>query len=206
VVSVEEKRAAIQGVLASKRGISAPALKLSLPVEILCDFEHCKAVSERLEQFEFRWEVAPAVPGLGETLPESSGLYMFVWVPVFSLILAKSEREKNYFSHVIYVGKTGGADSTGTLKDRYNREYKKFVGECSSVLWEPDGISSRDKLLRRYLTLFPLEFWHLEFTNDNKNEIDELESTLIKILNPPCNIQKPRPIVKIKRAMPCAAF
>jgi hypothetical protein len=203
MATVEQKRQAIQDVLALKRGAVAPALNISLPVEILCDVDHCVAISERLKNIKSTWERVPAISGIGENLPDSAGLYMFVWVPDFSFVLASDEKSHN-FNHVIYIGKTGGNGSQNTLRSRYNSEYRKYVDGSPAALWDIDEKKSRDILLQKYLTLYPLEYWYLEFSNDEKNEIDNLEGLLLKIIHPPCNLQKSK--IRLTKGPACPAF
>lgn len=201
--SLEEKSAAIRSALALRRGEQTQSLQLSLPVELLIDSDHCSEVSAALKAIASAWETAPALPGLGETLPESPGLYMFVWEPEFSLFMASDEKSHK-FRHILYVGKTGGTGSQNTLKNRYNSEYAKYVGGDPKILWEPLDVRTREDMLKRYLTLHPLEFWYVEFPETSKDHIDSYEEYLRKLLCPPCNIQQPK--TRVRRGPACPAF
>lgn len=201
--SLKSKSSAIKSLLALRRGEQAPPLQLSLPVDLLIDTEHCSRVASVLKEIAAAWETSPALPGLGETLPDSPGLYMFVWEPRISLFLANDEKHHK-FRYVIYVGKTGGSGSQNTLKKRYNGEYAKYVGGDPSILWEPVDVKTRDGMLQRYLTLHPLEYWYMEYPDKKKDQIDKHEEYLRRLLSPPCNIQQPR--TRVRKGPACPAF
>lgn len=167
-------------------------------IERLIDDEYCLNLSNSLCLEESCWERHKAVAGLGPSLPNEPGLYMFVWNPKFSVRFTSEQSAS--FRWVLYVGKAGEEGGSGSIKNRYLTEYSKYVGKDASQLWETKEATKREEKLARYLTLRPLEFWYL--TMGNVQEIARLEHRLIKLLRPPLNIQhgaklrlgKPQPL------------
>jgi|GEM_PF-2055830 len=174
-----------KSVLLKFRGESAGELPFAPCIESLIDDEYCQHITGMLEGEDMHWERKKAVPGLGQSLPDSPGLYMFVWQPKFKLRVALDERIALHW--ILYVGKAGGSVGGGNIRNRYLNEYSKYVGKDPSCLWEKQDTTKRELVLARYLTLQPLEFWFL--TVSNANEIELMERKLIKLLRPPLNIQ-----------------
>ena len=178
----------------------ASILQFQPSVELLIDSQHCQAINSVLHSPGTMWERKKAVDVLGQSLPDSPGLYMFVWRPELTLKFVNSETER--FAWVIYVGKAGTEDGKrDTIKQRYVSEYSKYVGKNPSSLWDSSVVENREARLTRYLTLRPLEYWYL--TMLDIREILLLEKRLIKLLRPPLNMQHG---VKLRPGKPVPAF
>lgn len=163
---------------------------VSIPCEIALsetlDQRFCEATTKALQSGERYWECRVATPNLSQTLPNSAGVYMFVYLPPFSFHLAKDPKKPLPLLYPLYVGKAGADSSLGTIRSRYHSEYRKYVGQNPELLWSIPQ-RRRSELLKTYLNVYPLEFWYLEVLNTSA--INRLESSLIKILNPPLNVQ-----------------
>lgn len=190
-----------------QRDQASPALTVDWGLLRMLDQPACAMLQEDLKLFAQPWEIRRATKTLSQTLPESAGLYMFVWRPVFSFDLADCDESGSLFQ-ILYVGRAGGVRSNngngdvknGTLRRRYQK-YQRFIGENPSDIWEETPTSTRDERLMRYLALHPLEYWYTVVEEDR--EIPLLEDRLIKLLNPPLNsVGKPR----LKTQKPKPAF
>lgn len=170
-------------VIIKHREEPAPILPFAPCVERLIDNAYCMNLSKLLASEGTHWERQKAVPTLGPMLPNAPGLYMFVWQPY--LWFQTGPEQSVNFPWVLYVGKAGGPEGNGVIRNRYQNEYCKFVGGDASQLWKTQEPTKREERLARYLTLRPLEFWWL--TIDNIYEIERLERKLISSLRPPLN-------------------
>ena len=128
-----------------------------------------------------------------DSLVASTGRARALYVrlaPELALRFASPPLEER-FCWVLYVGKAGERDGTrDTIKNRYQQEYSKYVGQNATCLWEDTAAESREQRLSRYLTLRPLEYWFL--TLDDVRDIQVLERKLIRLLRPPLNQQHGR--------------
>lgn len=167
-----------------------------------------RTLAEDLCSFGSAWETYEATERLWEMLPESPGLYMFVWRPWFQFRLAETTAaagppKPSSVSQILYIGQAGASEesSGSTLKQRY-KGYSRYIRADPRVLWTPTLRMTRPEL-SRYLTLRPLEYW---FTVINERaEIKGLESRLIALFNPPMN-QRERPKIKSHFRTPQPAF
>ena len=130
-----------------------------------------------------------------------AGLYMFVWTPYFVVTTVEGKGTRDYrHQYVLYVGKASGG-AHGTIRGRYKNEYKQYICQDPELLWEIETANNRAQRLKKYLNLWPLEFWHKEVEHSEK--IENLEKRLIRMLSPPINVHsKPR----YKLAKPEPAF
>lgn len=156
-------------------------------IDLLMDAEHCVTVDQMAHGSGARWERLKATPTLASQIPDETGIYMFVWRPNIALrFSAPPETERLFW--ILYVGKAGGPDSpNATIRNRYQSEYRKYVGRDPSCLWSGPSPDTRELRLARYLTLRPLEFWYLPI--EKVAEISLLEKRLLKLLRPPLNYQ-----------------
>lgn len=162
-----------------------------LSLSHLLDTEQCSVLAQDLKTLGSPWERTTATPELADTLPMCGGLYMFVWAPEFVLhtVNGKGTHEHRQ-KYVLYVGKASG-DSHGTIRWRYKNEYRQYICQDPERLWNLGATAGRSQRLKKYLNLWPLEFWHKEVGNPENTA--NLEDRLIKILSPPLNVQlKPR--------------
>src|SRR5262249_51416484 len=114
----------------------------------------------------------------------------FVWRPRLALKFASAPLEER-FCWVLYIGKAGEKDGVkDTIRDRYQSEYSKYVGQDATCLWDHSPAEKREQRLARFLTLRPLEYWFLTMTDFKDIEI--LEKKLIRMLCPPLNHQHGR--------------
>lgn len=174
-------------LLCKFRGEAASNLEFKPSIDDLINSTECLNFQKILHPSGTRWERMKAVDGLGSMLPAERGLYMFVWRPELTLQFSDDSSPERFF-WVLYVGKAGKEDGTAdTIRNRYSTEYSKYVGKDPSCLWDSHAASKREDRLARYLTLRPLEFWYLTMTN--VPDIQLFEKKLIRILQPPLNIQ-----------------
>lgn len=165
-----------------------------LSFQDIIDEKFCKSVSQELAKDGRAWEVRRATSALWEQIPETPGLYMFVLTSHLRLKMAYPESEAT-LPRALYVGKAGSSNGSGTLRARYRAEYKNYVCCDPDRLWEETASSDRKAVLRKYLNLWPLHYWYLEIAE--RETIGRLETSLIKLLNPPLNAQgvtKMRPV------------
>ena len=151
-------------------------------------------ITQELAAVGQAWEIRRATPDLWQQIPDKPGLYMFVFSPHLRLNMARPEAQIG-LPRAIYVGRAGSASGSGTLRARYRTEYRNYVCSDPDRLWEDVPSSERKYLLKKYLNLWPLEYWYLEIAK--RETITRLEIGLIKLLNPPLNYQgttKLRPV------------
>jgi hypothetical protein len=86
---------------------------------------------------------------------------------------------------VLYVGRAGNHERAGSLRQRYRDEYQRYLGGHPEVLWNVDKPTSRPDRLKKYLTIYPLEYWFCSI--DDHKVIGNLEDRLIKLFSPPLN-------------------
>lgn len=148
----------------------------------LLDSDFCSNTSTMLASAGVQWEISKVTPGLSRFLPSKPGVYMFIWR--HSLTLVDGNNRSRDFTHVLYVGKTGG-DSSNTIRKRYveyNRAIKSKTDQPSE--------SNRTERLRKYLNIPGLEFWYA--TPNDITLIPEIEARLLNLLTPPLNSQRPK--------------
>lgn len=144
-----------------------------------------------LESAGIHWEKLVAVPDLGDQLPKSRGLYMFVWRPNINFRFSSDAKESAHrLTWILYVGKVGVENGVhDTFQRRYKDAYKKHLAKDPTIVFQaPEETVTRELLLSRYLTLRPLEYWYLPISDIS--QIIHLEDHLIRLLNPPLNTQK----------------
>jgi hypothetical protein len=179
----------------------ATSLLFQPAIELLIDDEFCKGVDKAIHDAGVKWERRTAVDGLGDSLPDERGLYMFVWRPQL-MFRFDSMPATERLSWTLYIGKAGTEEGTqDTIRNRYRSEYRKYVGKDASCLWDQTTPVDREQRLARFLTLRPLEYWFL--TMRNVRDILILERKLIRLLRPPLNQQHG---VKIRPGKTIPAF
>jgi hypothetical protein len=173
----------IRETLARHREQPSICLPLTFPISWQIDPDLGEMLSKDLHATGSAWEIRRATPGLWQSIPAKCGLYMFVYRSHLKLELDDSQ--KHQATWVLYVGRAGSPDSAGTLKDRYRSEYCKYIGGDPEQLWEIEPAIRRAANLKRYLSIWPTEYWFL-VVND-RNVIAGLEDRLIKLFAPPLN-------------------
>jgi len=174
----------IAAALERHRDDPTPRLQFNVPLDRLIDPTHCGALAADIAKLAKEgWEVRNAVPTAWRMIPAMTGLYMFVWRPQFRVTLAADGNAE--FLWILYVGRAGGVGSKHTLRARYKTEYSKFVGGDPDLLWDPELHSSRPSLMRRFLSLRPLEYWFCVI--EDEDEINSLERRLYNLFTPPLN-------------------
>lgn len=169
----------------------------------LLDDTHCQAISDALRDLGTAWEIRRAVPDLYLQLPDTSGLYMFVWRPMFQLKCARDSGTHD-FPWVLYVGQAGGGSSNATLRERYRGGYSQALMGDPNNLFSSQTPSNRDERIRRYLRVRPLEFWWTEITDVRK--MVQLEKRLIGMLQPPLNEQHNKGRIAVRAGKITVAF
>jgi len=163
----------------------ASSLQFQPSIELLMDNQFCSSIVRQVHKTGILWERKIAVDSLGYSLPDVTGLYMFVWRPTLEFRFDAS-REAERLCWILYIGKAGTeGGSKDTIRNRYLSEYSKYVGKDPSCLWDQRTPTSREDRLARYLTLRPLEYWFLEI--DHIPDIPILERKLIRMMQPPLN-------------------
>ena len=165
-------------------------LSLELPVGLLLDTERCHLIQRQIHDAAAggAWEVLPATPASGSSVPRSPGVYMFVWRP--PLTLTRHEpHDSQQLLYVLYVGRAGGPDSSSTLHQRYKNYIRYFASDPKS-LWSNQPLDSRDARMKCFLSLEPLEYWFLSCAATST--IHEIEARLQSVLNPPLNARRER--------------
>ncbi|WAX78798.1 hypothetical protein [Streptomyces sp. KMM 9044] len=164
----------------------SPAVEIKLGIVPMLDKPAHKVLEDDLNVHASPWERLLAVENLADSLPQEAGLYMFVWRPTFKLAMA--DNSPSSFHQILYIGQAGGAGQQGnTLRNRY-REYKKYLNGNPEALWATQPPDTRRGRLTHYLTLRPLEYWFT--TIADRSQIENLETRLIDLYNPPANVQK----------------
>lgn len=169
---------------------ASPTLSVSWSLSRLLDRDLCAQLMTDLRSHGSPWEVQLATEHAWEMIPEEPGLYAFVWRPNFSLEVAEHQYPGG-LAQVLYIGKAGADDrgrpTTGNLRLRY-KQYVKHIAGDPACLWTAPEPKTRPQRLDHYLKLRPLEIWFTIVSQ--RSEIPHLEDRLIKVLNPPCNIQR----------------
>lgn len=185
----------------------SPTLPVEWPLLRLIDQAGTGTLVQDLTESGAPWESYEATERLWEMLPESPGLYMFVWRPWFRFRMAEpsaaTDIKPNAMSQILYIGQAGASPDNGgsTLRHRY-RSYCRHLRADPKVLWTPTLRLTRPDLAR-YLTLRPLEYW-FTVVND-RSEIKSLETRLIELFNPPIN-QRNSPKIRSHFGRPQPAF
>lgn len=200
--AVERSGRAIEPLVSRYRDADSPSLDISWALLRLLDERFSQQLRKDLVDHGSGWEVLTATENCIEAVPESRGLYMFVWRPYFKFE-PMTNGDSGYISQVLYVGKAGadsiGCRTAGTLRDRYKTYLKHLTGD-PKILWSRPRPARRAQLLENYLTLRPLEYWFNVISDCS--EIPMLEDRLIKMLNPPCNTQQLPRLVSAGPALP----
>jgi hypothetical protein len=179
----------VRTTLARHRDQPAVGLDFTFPISWQIDDDACKAIACELKTHGAKWECLTAVSTLHQSIPAKTGLYMFSFHSKLRLDLASHGNFEP--SWVLYVGRAGSPESERTLKDRYKTEYSKYVGGDLEELWQDHAPRGRSDLLRRYLCIYPLQYWYCIV--ENRDKIPYLEERLIRYLSPPLNrIGRPR--------------
>lgn len=178
----------IERLVARHRDEPSPALRVDWGLLRLLDERHCRNLELDLADQAGEWEINRATPELHQSLPDQPGLYMFVWRPVFQFRIAEQRRSGSLYQ-ILYIGQAGGAGngSSNTLRGRY-RDYIGFLQSEPAQMWAEPAGRTRKEVLARYLTLRPLEYWWTIVKD--REFIASLEDRLIKLLNPPGNINR----------------
>lgn len=154
------------------------------------------------------WEAYEATERLWEMLPDSPGLYMFVWRPWFRFDVAETSAaagppKPDSVSQILYIGQAGASNENqgNTLKQRY-KSYRRHIRADPKILWTPSQPMTRPQL-SRYLALRPLEYWFTVV--EDRSEIKSLETRLLAMFNPPMN-KNELPKIKSRFKAPQPAF
>jgi hypothetical protein len=168
----------------------------------LIDAQYCRGLQNDLARLvESGWEILKATKTAWRMVPDDPGLYMFIWRPTFEFEMAKPGTTPGV-SWVLYVGSAGARHSQNTLRKRYRQEYADLVGGDPDILWGINGDAmTREKRLRRYLSLTPLQYWFTVVPDTAV--IADLERRLFAMFAPPLNAigsLRLRPAGEVKRA------
>ncbi|WP_172273707.1 hypothetical protein [Caulobacter sp. RHG1] len=168
--------------MARHRDQDSIALNIQFPINWQLDADLCGVIQGDLDRIG-PWESYKATPTLTNHIPAVSGLYMFVFRSHFKLSLAAETAHTPLW--VMYVGRAGDGSSKQTLRDRYRNDYAKHVGGDPEQLWDDAPKLNRAAALKKYLSLWPLEYWFLPV--EDRTAIPDLEKRLIRLFAPPLN-------------------
>ena len=168
------------------KGECSPFLDHRIRLAHLLDEDHCVTLMDNIYSTYGKWIVKTATESLYEYLPREPGLYMFVWAPRLDL---KKEacKDSALYNLVLYIGQAGAGGTSGNLKDRYKDGYSSFITGDPKSLWDDRTTQTRcrEDLLRKYLTIRPLEYWYIVV--DDTDNLSFYEKRLINVLSPPLN-------------------
>ena len=173
----------VRDVLARHREDPSIALAFEFAIYWQMDQDIGATLGKDLRNLCSKWEVRRAIPSLWTSLPSCSGLYMFVYRTPLSFECANDAMVEPRW--VLYVGRAGNRDKPGSLKQRYREEYHRYVGGHPEALWNSEKPDTRADRLKKYLTIYPLEYWFCS-VNDHRDVV-ALEDRLIKLFSPPLN-------------------
>jgi hypothetical protein len=165
------------------------SFELTRPNRLQLDQQYARRLAQDLSSLGVQWESRLAHASIRSELPDEPGLYMFVWRPFCELTRAESGLGER-FPIVLYVGRAGGTGLRTTLRARFTSGYESYLGGHPREMWAKSPPGSREERLRACLTLRPLEYWWMAIPRSNEDQIQGLETRLIKVFDPPLNSDK----------------
>lgn len=185
---------ALRKAILDNIGRRAPSLVFEIPPDRLINKEFSDNLCDDVFN-KMKWEVLVASQSIVNRIPETPGIYMFIWKPYFKLINDKGSCE---FRYVLYVGQANS--ETSNLRTRFRSDYYDFIKNCPDSIWDKIEYENREQRLKKYLNLWELEYWFCSITNsDDFKKIDKYEKELIETLGPMINdMHKPKEIEVIK--------
>lgn len=173
----------MEKALARYRTSDSCPLELYFPMEFLQDENFFTALSEDIDVCGEGWEKISSISASTyKSLPDSKGVYMFIWRPGFSL---ECHNDTADFRYVVYVGSAASGGSS--ILKRFNNDYKNEINTCPSVHWTENMPSNRAARLKKVLNLGRLELWYVTMDKATPEQISDIEKRLIKLFNPPGN-------------------
>jgi hypothetical protein len=186
----------------------SPTLPAEWALLRLLDIAVTNTLADDLRTGGTPWEAYEATERLWEMLPDSPGLYMFVWRPWFRFHVAETSvaagpPKPDSVAQILYIGQAGASvyGDGSTLKQRY-KSYRRHIRADPKVLWNAAQPMTRPQL-SRYLALRPLEYWFTVV--EDRAEVKSLESRLLAMFNPPMN-KNELPRIKSRFKPPQPAF
>jgi hypothetical protein len=182
----------LQDALDSRLEQDMPPIEWGVDPRVPIDRRRLDVLSKLLANHGTKWACYEANESALRLIPDEQGLYMFVWrIP----LLFDTERYGGFcFRQVMYVGRAG-PDGSSTVRDRFKREYLKYIQADPSFLWSARG-STRAERLGRLLLLRELEFW-VCYQRDSDRSLQNWEDDLIKVFSPPGNVVNKSPTAKL---------
>jgi len=173
----------MEKALARYRTSDSTPLELYFPMEFLQDENFFNALHEDIDICGDGWEKISNLNSASyKSLPDSKGVYMFIWRPGFSI---ECHNDSADFRYVVYVGSASNGDSS--ILKRFNSDYKNEINKCPSIHWTENMPSDRASRLRKVLNLGQLELWYVTMDQANPEQILDIEKRLINLFNPPGN-------------------
>ncbi|KJG13813.1 hypothetical protein [Photobacterium iliopiscarium] len=158
-------------------------LEMYFPMEFLQDLRFCNALGDDILLCGDGWEKIAAVSAASSgTIPDTKGIYMFIWKPEFSI---EHDKEIINFRYVVYIG--SAAKGSSSILKRFNSDYKKLINQNFSVHWTEARPSNRESRLKKILNLGALEYWYITMVDASSEQILDIEKRLICLFNPPGN-------------------
>ncbi|HCX01853.1 MAG TPA: hypothetical protein DHO02_05570 [Syntrophaceae bacterium] len=177
-------------------GARSPSIVFEIPPDRLVNKEYSENLSREVFT-NFEWEVFIASRDIVGRIPETPGLYMFVWKPYLTLKNISGNVDLRY---ILYVGKANS--HTSNLRTRFRIDYFDVIKQHPHLLWDKVDVENREDRLRKYLNLWEIEYWFCSITNAlDVEKIEKLEVELISTLNPLINdiyTMKEIEVIKVK--------
>jgi hypothetical protein len=156
----------------------------STPVERVQNVEFYTLLLNDLKSVASPWESYPLGANVFQLLPADPGLYMFVWGP--AALTFSTDKDPLCFQKILYIGK-----ASVSLKDRFRSEYRRIIETADpSLFWHDTPAETRQARLQRLLSLEPIDLWFCRIPSTKVDLIDNLETRLIELINPPGNFQR----------------
>ena len=184
----------LQDELARRRYSQPLTIRHLVPIETQLDQSQLVIFKDLQSEFG-AWNSRHAGRSVKRILPETPGIYMFVWSPnaPFNVINGEAISVSRPFSSVMYVG-----IAEDSIYRRYDEYFRILQMRRPEYLFEVED-TSRDGRLQKYLSIYPLQFWWAPLSSRNQRRLNNrrsrvsflknIEERVIKFFNPPVNVQ-----------------
>jgi len=175
-----------QQIVSQNLGASpTKVLAESCPVDRIQNEAFWKNLQVDLSRHCSPWESFPLSKKIYKVMPDTPGLYMYVWSP--EALQFRTDHDPLQFQKILYIGK-----AANSLQKRFSGEYRSIIEKANpSLWWSRDENELRNTRLARLFSLSPARVWFCRIkSNESLAFIDNLETRLISLINPPGNQQR----------------
>jgi hypothetical protein len=170
------------------QNLGAPPTRVladSYPVDRIQNEAFWKNLQDDLSRHCSPWESFPLSTSVYKVMPDTPGLYMYVWSP--EALQFPTDHDPLQFQKILYIGQ-----AATSLQRRFAGEYKNIIEKVSpSLWWSKDENELRSNRLARLFSLSPTRVWFCRIKSEESLAlIDNLETRLISLINPPGNQQR----------------